>query len=573
MDYNVTSKLNSWVALHQRLRSGYHAATFDLKNAQGQFAPFAIDHPNPGHGYAVGITYTISPTMVNEFTFGKSYNTWDYYAHDQSQIDRSTMGNPPSFDNFATDPKFLADQNKARPGLSPGSQNLQIGIPNITFGGGQEPNEASFADPCSGQCPYTNWNDIYSFNDTVSKVWGKHNLKAGLYYERTGKVEQNQATGAGSYLGAYNFASSTAMPNNTQDGYANAFLGNFNSYTEGGRIVGNYWYTDIEAFVQDNWRVSRRVTLDFGIRFYHQLPTENLDYNTTDWVRSSYNPAQAMRLYYPGCTVSTATKACPTANQIAVDPKTGYTTFFALAGTFVPASVGGYSTTPDSLPRHGKGHANNPNLPLTLWNVQSVLPAVRIGIAWDVFGNGKTAIRTGFGQFYNLGSTQIAQNSSGNPPDTYNRAVYFSTVDKIPELCQHRGHHSDRPRWDRRQSEGPGQLQRQLHDPAEGWLRDGAGGGLRVQYEQTPPVTRQLNAVPMYSQYNPANSNPNVAYLPPNTSGKNLDDNYFRPLPGLGALRTVDFAGNASYNSLQVTCGATSPGACPMAWPIPGPRR
>ena len=65
-----------------------------------------------------------------------------------------------------------------------------------------------------------------------------------------------------------------------------------------------------------------------------------------------------------------------------------------------------------------------------------MLPAVRIGIAWDVFGNGKTAIRTGFGQFYNLGSTQIAQNSSGNPPDTYNRAIYFSTLDKIPELRQ-----------------------------------------------------------------------------------------------------------------------------------------
>ncbi len=46
----------------------------------------------------------------------------------------------------------------------------------------------------------------------------------------------------------------------------------------------------------------------------------------------------------------------------------------------------------------------------------------------------KTAIRTGFGQFYNLGSTQIAQNSSGNPPDTFNRAVYYSSVDKIPGL-------------------------------------------------------------------------------------------------------------------------------------------
>jgi hypothetical protein len=66
-------------------------------------------------------------------------------------------------------------------------------------------------------------------------------------------------------------------------------------------------------------------------------------------------------------------------------------------------------------------------------------------------------------------------------------------------------------------------------------------------------IARQLNAVPMYSQYNPANYNPNVAYLPPNRSGKTLSDNYFRPLPGLGALRTVDYSGNSSYNSLQVT--------------------
>lgn len=123
------------------------------------------------------------------------------------------------------------------------------------------------------------------------------------------------------------------MPNNTQDGYANAFLGDFSSYTEG-RIVGNYWYTDIEAFIQDNWRVSRRVTLDLGVRFYHQQPTESLDYNTTDWVRSSYNPAQAMRLYYPDCTVSTATKACPTVNQTAVDPITGYTNVLFPCGHF-----------------------------------------------------------------------------------------------------------------------------------------------------------------------------------------------------------------------------------------------
>ena len=552
VDYNPTSKLNTWARYINDYDLDTLGNNFELKNSAGQLAPLTLDHPNPGHGYAVGITYTISPTLVNEFTFGKSYNTWDYYAHDQSQLDRSTMANPPSFANFATDPNFQKDQNQKRPALSPGSQNFQVAIPNINFGG-QLPNEASLADPCGsagGQCPATNWNDIYSFNDTISKVWGKHNIKAGLYYERTGKVEQNQASS--SYLGSYDFSSTSAMPNNTQDGYANAFLGQFRSYTEGGRVVGNYWYTDIEAFVQDNWRVSRRVTLDLGIRFYHQLPTENLANNTTDWIRASYNPAQAMRLYYPSCTVSTATKACPTANQVAIDPKTGTTAFFALAGTFVPASVGGYSTTPTPFPGMERAGAS-PFLPSTLWSVPSVLPAVRIGIAWDVFGNGKTAIRTGFGQFYNLGSTQIAQNSSGNPPDIINRSVYFSSLDKVPALAGTAGITPIAPDG----TVGNQKVQGNLNGSFMIQQKVGFGTVLETAYvfnlSKHTSIARQLNAVPMYSQYNPANANPNVAYLPPNTNGKTLADNYFRPLAGLGALRTVDFSGNASYNSLQVT--------------------
>jgi len=551
VDYNVTSKLTSWFRYINDFDRDTTATFGEVKNAQGQLAPLAIDHPNPGHGYGVGITYTISPTLVNEFTFGKSYNTWDYYAHDQSQIDRSQMGNPPSFINFATDPNFQADQNKARPTLSPGSQNFQIGIPDISFGGGQEPNEATYSSPCSSQCPYTNWNDIYSFNDTVSKVWGKHNVKAGLYYERTGKVEQNQFASA--YLGSYNFASSSAMPNNTQDGYANAFLGQFNSYNEGGRVVGNYWFTDIEAFVQDNWRVSRRVTLDVGVRFYHQLPTENLDYNTTEWVRSSYNPAQAMRLYYPGCTVSTAARACPTANQIAIDPVTGYTTYFALNATFVPASVGGYPANPTPAPGMERATAGNPNLPLTLWTVRSVIPAFRFGIAWDVFGNGKTAIRTGFGQFYNLSSTQNSQNFSGNPPDIYNRAVYYSSVDKIPSLASSAGITPITPGGTVGEQKVPGTINGSFMIQQ----KIGFGTVLETAYvfnlSRHRSITRQLNAVPIYSEYNPANYNPNVAYLPPNTNGKNLNDNYFRPLPGLGALTYIDYAGSSSYNSLQVT--------------------
>ncbi len=549
IDYNVTSRLNTWV----RYINDYDLDTTgggpQSKNASGQFADLAIDHPNPGHGYGVGITYTISPTMVNEFTFGKSYNTWDYYAHDQSQLDRSNMGNPPSFNNFATDQRFLADQNQPRATLSPGSQFFQTGVPAVAFGG-QWGNEAGYDSPCGGVCPYTNWNDIYSFNDALSKVWGKHNLKAGVYVERTGKVELDQLDAE--YLGSYSFGSSTAMPNNTQDGYANAYLGNFNSYLEAGRVVGNYWFWDDEFFIQDNWRLSRRVTLDLGVRFYHQVPTENYNNNTTDWLASAYSPGQAERLYYPNCLVSTASKACPTASQRAYDPVTKTNTYFALQGTLVPATAGGYSGTPTPYPGMVRA-GQDANLPTTLWIVPKLSPAFRIGAAWDVFGNGRTAVRAGFGQFLNQVSSQVAQNSSGNPPDIITKSIYYSTVDQIPSFVNSAGIAPIAP---------PGTVGKQA-------IQGSYNGSFMLQQQvgfdtvleagwvfnlgKHLPITRQLNNVPMYSEYNPANYNPNVAYLAPGVSGKNLNDNYFRPMAGLGALTYVNYSGNSAFNSLQVT--------------------
>jgi hypothetical protein len=553
VDYNVTSKLNTWVRYINDYDMDYTGGNIELKNSQGAWVPWSNEHPNPGHGYGVGITYTISPSLINEFTFGKSYNSWDYYAHDQSQTDRSMMANPPSFDNFANDPLFTGDGKKQKPaGLGTGALFYQMAVPNISFGGGQEPNEVSFSPSCSGQCPYTNWNDVYSFNDSLSKVIGTHNLKAGVYYEKTGKVEVGSGS-QGQYLGNYNFASSTAMPNNTQDGFANAFLGNFNTYSEGGRSVGDFWYSEVEFFLQDNWRVSRRVTLDLGVRFSHVLPTANLNKNNAAWLRTSYDPAKAERIYLPGCTVSTAARACPTANQVAVDPVTGYTTFFALQGTLVPVSVGGYSATPSPTPGMEVATGSNPNLPLDMYTHSALIPALRFGLAWDVFGNGRTAIRTGFGQFENLTDSHFAQLASGNPPVTINRTIYYSSIDKVPSFANTAAITPIAPQA----TIGKQPVQSNYNGTFMIQQKVPFGTVVETSYvfnlSKHTWVTHQLNPVAPYSEYDPAHNNPTVDYLPANTSGKALSDNYFRPLPGLGALTYNDLSGNSSFHSLQVS--------------------
>jgi hypothetical protein len=196
---------------------------------------------------------------------------------------------------------------------------------------------------------------------------------------------------------------------------------------------------------------------------------------------------------------------------------------------------------------------NNPKLPLEMYTHAAIIPAARFGLAWDVFGNGKTAIRTGFGQFANLTDSHFAQLASGNPPVTINRTIYYSTIDKVPSFANTAAITPIAPQA----TSGKQPVQENYNGTFMIQQRAPFGTVVEVAYvfnlSKHTWVTHQLNPVAPYSEYNPANNNPSVDYLPANTSGKALNDNYFRPLAGLGALTTNDLSGNSSYNSLQVS--------------------
>src|SRR5207302_1512784 len=117
-------------------------------------------------------------------------------------------------------------------------------------------------------------------------------------------------------------ASDDFFQSNTMDGFANAYLGNIKSYTEGQRVVGYKTSKSFEAFVQDNWRVNRRLTLDLGVRFSHLPAMQDISGNMGMFLPSSYDPGLAERMFYPYCSVSTATAACPIANQYTWDKAT-----------------------------------------------------------------------------------------------------------------------------------------------------------------------------------------------------------------------------------------------------------
>ena len=62
-------------------------------------------------------------------------------------------------------------------------------------------------------------------------------------------------------------------PFDTSFGFANAAIGSFSSYAQASRYVeGNFIYNNTEGYIQDNWKVNNKLTLDYGVRFVHAQP-------------------------------------------------------------------------------------------------------------------------------------------------------------------------------------------------------------------------------------------------------------------------------------------------------------
>jgi hypothetical protein len=397
VDYNLTESTKAYVRYTRDADQQVMPYGLGWTGGNNQI-PFdnLIFKQAPAWNGTVNVTSALSSSLTNEFIFGASQNnlTLDPTVADAGSY--SGIGF-----NFA-----LPFQGY------PPSQWF-----NITFGG--TPNQNFGGTTGYSQFPYKNSNTTFDIYDNVSKVVGTHTLKAGIYYQRSRK---DQAAGDSA---AISFSNNVNNPNNTGHPYANALLGNFDTFNQPniGIFQGQYRSTNVEWYMQDNWKVNNRLTVDYGMRFnliYPQYDSRNQDYY---FVPEKYDPAKAVRLYRPTCLPGTfANGGCSAANQRSFDPANPNVLLPSfLSQRIVPGSGDPFN-----------GMVNGKDLFPGGIKSRGVQFGPALGFAYDLFGDKKTVVRGGYRLGYDrVQGNELVFQAVGQPPLFFNPTFNFGNLSTV----------------------------------------------------------------------------------------------------------------------------------------------
>ena len=337
--------------------------TYGTTQWSGDNVPSVADvFGNPSYSAVVHTTYVISPTLLNEASFN--------YNGNRIHIIPNNLVSAPSgftFNRLFTGP------------------NAQTRIPSINLAG------ATGANYTSNWTPWNNKADDYQFRDDVSWTKGAHQLKFGFSWAIYRKTQDAFANTQGNFTftGLY-----------TGNDFADYLLGYGQAYSEDGNKISGQWNNISPAlYVQDNWRVNNRLTLNLGLRWDGIPHTYEANELSSNFYPNLYNQANAATFDQNGHICSNnSVPACPGGPSpglvTSTNPTLGGYQFY-LNGI----GVGGKNGIP-------KGLVNNS------WNNWGP----RLGFAYDVTGRGKTVVRGGFGLMYERIQGNDMYNGAVNPP-------------------------------------------------------------------------------------------------------------------------------------------------------------
>lgn len=258
---------------------------------------------------------------------------------------------------------------------------------NVNIGGGWNSNS-------TGNLPVDASDGEVTLQDDFTKVAGAHVIQAGgLVVFGTKKQNFYEQTN-----GTFNFSGV-----HTGDPVADYLLGLDSSFYQNSAEFRRYmYYQNYEGYVQDDWKVNRRLTLNLGLRMIHESPEKSI-HNTF----SSFDPA----------SYSAASAPCVQLNGQLQENSAGQVV--NCAGTPVPNYLLNGIVIPEAWPGAtigGVKYTGTSGVGRSIYSVPGILWGPRVGLAYDVFGNGKTAFRAGYGIGWSRDPFGIIYAAVNNPP-------------------------------------------------------------------------------------------------------------------------------------------------------------
>jgi hypothetical protein len=379
-----------------------------------EFPTVGSSWSQPSKSVMAKLSSTIHNSMVNDVSFGYGYNA----------IITTLAGSRDA---------IVGELDTDYPAMFPASLK-QAGEFFGQWGGlspyGSYQGEASFWNIA----PYKNHEDLYTIQDNLSKVMGNHLLKAGAFFSTNDKIEDggNGADRPGvpssvacttdPVTGNMLFAAGDDACVRIQ-GLANILVPGdalepthpqtFSGITEGSKdVTAQVGWHDFEWYLSDSWKASRKLTVDYGFRWSFFREPYSKDKQWANWSSADWTAAAAAANPGDSCNgliVAKGTNPCGAAN-----------TLMQSLGVLIGPSTG---TGVLSSGLQGSSAA------LIDQDMHAIAP--RVGVSWDIFGNGKTALRLGGGQFYQREIVGIDEGMEKGTPFSLS-ATTTRTIDSKP---------------------------------------------------------------------------------------------------------------------------------------------
>jgi hypothetical protein len=330
----------------------------------------------PGRNLVINETTSINPRVVNEVEFVDAWGA----------INANLNG-------IANSPSFLGKLDLS--GLAytdPHGRAPGVGIAGYTGVG-------------NGSAPYFERNIDQNIFDNLSIQRGNHTIRTGFTAMWMQKTEN-----AGAGAAYFNFTNA-----NGNDPFANFLLGQADYYTQPSKdTIPHLRYVNFETYVQDDWKVTRRLTLNLGLRYsYFPSPTDSNN-TLANFDQFLYNPAIGQALDIDPVTGNMdapGADAATYANGL-IFPKGAACNVAQAIGPLVTCSPYGSRVNPGSNKNFGP----------------------RIGVAYDPFGDGKWAVRAGYGIFNDRSLNGIWEQNAFNDPPLVQTTTINNTTAPISSL-------------------------------------------------------------------------------------------------------------------------------------------